>query len=155
MHLRSAKSAPVLLPILLVSALAWPSAARAQRAIKITGTDNMQYDVKTIEAKPGEKIKVILTTVSSMSKDQMAHNFVLLAKGTNVDMFVMEAAMAKDKGYIHDGGKKSILAMTGLAGKGETVEVTFNAPTEPGEYLYVCTFPGHYMAGMKGKLIVK
>jgi azurin len=85
----------------------------------------------------------------------MAHNFVLLAKGTNADMFVMEASMAKDKGYIPDSGKKSILAMTGLAGKGETVEVTFDAPKEPGEYLYICTFPGHYLAGMKGKLIVK
>ncbi len=129
--------------------------ASSPRVIKMIGTDNMQFDIKTIEAKPGEKLKVVLTTVSNMSKDQMAHNFVLLAKGTNADLFAMEAAMAKNKGYIHDGGKKSILAMTGMAGKGETVEVTFDAPKEPGEYLYICTFPGHYLAGMKGKLIVK
>lgn len=129
--------------------------AAGPRVIKITGTDNLQYDVKTIEAKPGEKLKVVLTTISTMSKDQMAHNFVLLAKGTNADMFAMEAAMAKDKGYIPESGKKSILAMTGLAGKGETVEVTFDAPKEPGEYIYICTFPGHYIGGMKGKLIVK
>ena len=42
-----------------------------------------------------------------------------------------------------------------LAGGGETVKVTFNAPKEPGEYLYLCTFPGHYLAGMKGLLVVK
>lgn len=139
--------------LVLLGASSLPAAA--PRVIKITGTDNMQYDVKTIEAKPGEKLKVVLTAISTMSKEQMAHNFVLLAKGTNADMFVMEASMAKDKGYIPDSGKKSILAMTGLAGKGETVEVTFDAPKEPGEYLYLCTFPGHYLAGMKGKLIVK
>jgi azurin len=139
--------------LVLLGASSLPAAA--PRVIKITGTDNMQYDVKTIEAKPGEKLKVVLTTISTMSKEQMAHNFVLLAKGTNADMFVKEASMAKDKGYIPDSGKKSILAMTGLAGKGETVEVTFDAPKKPGEYLYICTFPGHYLEGMKGKLIVK
>ena len=36
-----------------------------------------------------------------------------------------------------------------------TVEVTFDAPTEPGEYVYLCSFPGHYAAGMKGLLVVK
>lgn len=139
----------------LFGATTLPAADAAPRVVKLKGTDAMQYDIKTINAKPGEKLKVVLTTVSSMPKDQMAHNFVLLAKGANVDMFIMEAAMARDKGYIPDSGKKSILAMTGMAGGGETVEVVFEAPKEPGEYLYVCTFPGHYMAGMKGTLVVK
>jgi azurin len=48
-----------------------------------------------------------------------------------------------------------VLASTKMAGGGETVEVTFTAPKEPGEYLYICTFPGHYLAGMKGVLVVK
>ena len=37
--------------------------AAEPRLIKIKGTDNMQYDVKKIEAKPGEALKVQLTTV--------------------------------------------------------------------------------------------
>jgi azurin len=67
----------------------------------------------------------------------------------------MEASMARDSDYIPASKKQYILAHTGLAGGGETVKVTFNAPKEPGEYLYICTFPGHYMAGMKGTLVVK
>jgi azurin len=140
-------------------ALAFGTAASAAdaapRVVKLKGTDAMQYDVKMITAKPGEKLKVQLSTVSAMAKEQMSHNFVLLAKTAPVDQFVMEASMARDKGYIPDSGKKHILAATKLAGNGETVEVVFDAPKEPGEYLYICTFPGHYMAGMKGKLIVK
>jgi len=131
------------------------AADAAPRVVKIKGNDAMQYDVKTINAKPGEKIKVQLTAVSAMAKEQMAHNFVLLAKDAPVDQFVMESMMARDKGYIPDSGTKWILAHTALAGGGETVEVTFTAPKEPGEYMYICTFPGHYAAGMKGTLVVK
>ncbi len=115
----------------------------------------MQYSVKKIEAKPGESLKIVLSTVSSMPKTEMAHNFILLAKGTNVDSFVMAASMARNTEYIPAAKKASILASTKLAGGGETVEVTFTAPTEPGEYVYICSFPGHYAAGMKGILVVK
>ena len=51
--------------------------------------------------------------------------------------------------------KASVLAMTGLAGPGETVQVTFKAPAKPGKYPFVCSFPGHYLSGMKGELTVK
>jgi len=129
--------------------------AAAPRVIKLKGTDAMQYDVKRIEAKPGELLKVQLTTVSTMAKSEMAHDFVLLTKDAPVDTFVMEASMARDNHYIPKGKEKFIIANTALAGGGETVEVTFNAPKEPGEYLYICTFPGHYLAGMKGTLVVK
>lgn len=143
------------LAVLALGAGAALAADAAPRVVKVKGTDAMQYDIKTINAKPGEKLTVQLTAVSSMPKEQMSHNWVLMAKGAPIDQFVMEAAMARDKGYIPESGKKHILAMTKMAGGGETVEVTFDAPKEPGEYLYICTFPGHYMAGMKGKLIVK
>ncbi|HUO64394.1 MAG TPA: plastocyanin/azurin family copper-binding protein [Terriglobales bacterium] len=33
--------------------------------------------------------------------------------------------------------------------------MTFEAPMEPGEYTFVCSFPGHFALGMKGQLIVK
>jgi len=140
----------------LLGLLAVPTAFAAEpRVVKIKGTDAMQYDVKRIEAKPGEALKVQLTAVSTMSKQEMAHNFTLLAKNAPVDSFIMEASMARNTDYIPASKKSLILATTKLAGGGETVEVTFNAPKEPGEYVYVCTFPGHYLGGMKGVLVVK
>jgi azurin len=48
-----------------------------------------------------------------------------------------------------------VIAKTALAGAGETVDVTFNAPAAAGSYPYVCTFPGHFQAGMRGNLVVK
>ncbi len=40
------------------------------------------------------------------------------------------------------------------ADPGQTINVTFTAPSEPGEYQVVCGIPGHLEAGMIGKLIV-
>lgn len=143
--------------LLLIAAAFVTAGAEAQapRVIKIKGSDAMKYDVTKIEAKPGEQLKIQLSTVSSMPKQEMAHNFVLLAQNTPIDIFVLEAAMARASNYIPPAKKSFVLASTELAGGGETVEVTFNAPKEPGEYLYICTFPGHYVAGMKGVLVVK
>ena len=154
---RSAVSGRVLAALLAIGMLALASTVSAAepRLVKLKATDAMQYDVKTIQATPGEALKVTLSTVSAMAKAEMAHNFVLLAKGTNADAFAMEAAMARDNGYIPKSKMASVLASTKFAGGGETVEVVFNAPKEPGEYMYICTFPGHYIGGMKGKLIVK
>lgn len=37
---------------------------------------------------------------------------------------------------------------------GSNVSVKFTAPATPGEYQVVCAIPGHFEAGMAGKLIV-
>jgi uncharacterized cupredoxin-like copper-binding protein len=37
---------------------------------------------------------------------------------------------------------------------GKSGTYTFTAPSQPGEYQVVCGFPGHYLAGMVGKLVV-
>ena len=154
---RSAVGGRVLAAMMAIgmTAMATVASAAEPRVVKLKGLDAMQYDVKVIQATPGEALKVTLTTVSSMAKAEMSHNFVLLAKGTNADSFAMEGAMARDNGYIPKSKAASILAQTKLAGGGETVEGIFNAPKEPGEDMYICTFPGHYIGGMKGKLIVK
>ena len=78
----------------------------------------------------------------------MAHNFVLLAKGTDAAAFTNASATASATGYIPVQFKAKVLASTALIGPGETVEVTFKAPAAPGQYTYLCSFPGHFVAGM-------
>lgn len=129
--------------------------AQAPRVVEITGNDQMKYSVASIAAKPGETIKVRLKSVGTLPKVAMAHNFVLLAMGTDAAKFANAAAMAAANGYIPPAMKAQVLAQTTLAGPGETVEVTFKAPKKPGKYEFVCSFPGHFIAGMKGVLTVK
>jgi azurin len=90
-----------------------------------------------------------------MPKAAMARNFVLLKAGVNPQDVATAAMTARETDFIPASMKDKIIANTGLAGGGETVEVTFKAPMKPGTYPYLCTFPGHYAVGMKGELVVK
>ena len=148
---------PLVLLLLLAFALSTApiALARKARVVEMTGNDQMKFSVTTITAKPGETLTVRLKSIGTLPKIAMAHNFVLLAAGTDAAAFANAAATSASTGYIPAAQKDRVLAMTGLAGPGETVEVTFTAPAKPGQYEYICSFPGHFVAGMKGVLVVK
>lgn len=146
------------LTLVALSALAAvPLQARqaAPRTVPITVGDNMRFDPATIAAKPGESLRIVLKDVGQMPKVAMGHNFILLKKGANPKDVVDKSATARDTDFIAASVKSLILASTKLVGPGETVETTFQAPREPGSYTYLCSFPGHYAAGMKGVLTVR
>jgi len=115
----------------------------------------MKWDMPTIQAKPGEQLHVVLKSVGAMPKAAMAHNFVLLKAGVNPQDVATAAMAARETDFIPANMSDKIIAHTGLAGAGETTEVNFKAPTTPGTYPYLCTFPGHFAVGMKGDLVVK
>ena len=129
--------------------------AATVRTIEITVNDQMKYDVATINAKPGETIKIKLKAAGSMPKNIMAHNFVVLKKTADVNAFVTKANTSNTTGYMPADLKTQVIAASGLIGNGETTEITFKAPAAAGSYPYLCTFPGHYAAGMKGTLVIK
>jgi azurin len=125
------------------------------RTIDIVANDEMKYSVTTITAKPGEQLRVRLIARGVVPKIAMAHNFVLLKPGTNELKFVEAGAAFRDQDFVAPTMKANVLAKTTLAGPGETVQVVFTAPAKPGSYTYLCTFSGHFQAGMRGVLIVK
>lgn len=149
------------------------------RTIDIIGIDNMKYVVKeegqrigtgetiktssgdsylllqNIEASPGEKLHIRLTTISNLPASAMSHDWILLKMGVDPEKFDQAAIKAKDNDYIPQDKTDDIIAHTGLAGGGETVETTFTVPQRTGDYDYLCSFPGHFAAGMKGTLIVQ
>jgi len=47
-----------------------------------------------------------------------------------------------------------VLFATALVDPGQTLTVQFRAPSEPGQYPFVCTFPGHWRV-MNGILYVR
>jgi len=124
--------------------------------IEIEGDDKMQYGIDRFSVPAGVELTVVLKHVGTMSRGSMGHNWVLLARETPVNIFMADANGATDTDYIPAGDwEESIIAHVPLLGGGETGEVTFTVPGKPGSYEYVCTFPGHYYAGMKGVLIVE
>ena len=131
------------------------AAAGTARTVEITGSDGMKFNLANIDAKRGETIRLVLTAVGTMPKIVMAHNWILLKKGTDEQAFANASALARDTGFIAPAQKAHVLAGTTLIGNGEKAEVTFVVPRVPGKYPYLCSFPGHFAAGMKGTITVR
>ena len=131
------------------------AAADPPRTVEIIATDDMKYSVPTINAKAGEQIRIRLVVKGTIPKIAMAHNVVVLKLGTDVAKLVTDGAPHRATDFIPPAMLGSVIAKTALAGPGEVVQVTFAVPAKAGRYPFICTFAGHYQAGMKGTLVVK
>ena len=135
------------------------AAAAPPRLVALTAGDpvgeKMSYSLSTITAKPGERLKIRLFSMGKLPSTVMTHNWVLLKLGSDPKKFSEAAAMAVATGYIPAALKGQILAQTEMVGPGEKSEVVFTAPVKPGTYPFLCTFAGHFAAGMAGTLVVK
>ena len=87
----------------------------------------------------------------------MAHNLVVVKPGTKEKIGTASATMTPDKldgqGRAFLPNSPDILAATKLVEPDQKQSLKLTAPTDEGEYEYVCTVPGHF-AIMNGKLIV-
>ena len=123
----------------------------------VQGNDLMQYDVKQIDVKVGQRIRITLKNVGALHKAAMGHNLVILRKGVTLDQFVakvMAPLGTPENEYLPEEAKKDVLVHTKQLGPGESDTIEFTAPGLPAELVYVCTFPGHF-AIMNGKISVK
>ncbi|MFH1498073.1 MAG: plastocyanin/azurin family copper-binding protein [Verrucomicrobiota bacterium] len=123
--------------------------------ITVLAGDDMKFSVTRIEAAPGEAINLTLTNNGRMPKNAMGHNWVLLTKDADARAYCMAAMSAIGSDYLPPAQADKVLAHTSLLGPGESVTINFNAPAEPGNYPFVCSFPGHFLSGMGGVLVVK
>jgi azurin len=128
------------------------------KEVTVQADDKMRYDVTAFEVTPGQKVVVTFKNIGTTPKFSMGHNFVLLDRTINTgniqSSFLDKASTEAAHDYVPPGAKE-VLAHSKLLGPAETEVVTFNAPYIPGEYLYVCSFPGHYSQGTKGIMTVK
>lgn len=145
----------------LITALALAATsigALAQDAVtlELTGNDQMQYDKKELTAVTGQTVTLKFKHIGKLPKAAMGHNVVILKPGTEIAPFAMLCAPAAATDYYpadNAEATKSVVVHTKMLGGGEETEITFTAP-EPGEYPFLCTFPGHFGI-MNGKFIVK
>jgi azurin len=95
-----------------------------------------------LTVKAGQFVELVF-----VNPDVMQHNFLLGAPGS-LDRIgaAADAMMTGPDGpaqqYVP--AIPEVLFATTLVDPGQTLTVQFKAPEEPGEYPYVCTFPGHW-----------
>jgi azurin len=142
--------------VLLYGCSGTPSGPPKEVTIQVD--DRMRFDVTKFDVKPGQTVSVTLKNVGTAPKFSMGHNFVLLQQGifsANVsDRFLNGAATEAAHDYVPP-SSGNVIAHTKLLGPGESDTITFNAPQASGEYLYVCSFPGHYTQGARGIMKVE
>ena len=115
--------------------------------------ERLLFTKDKLTVKAGQPVKLVFS-----NPDVTEHNLLILAKDTPIQE-IGEAAnlMAADpeaakKDYIPD--DKRIMHATKMLKQGQRQTLRFIAPSEPGNYPYLCTFPGHWTI-MKGVLVVK
>ena len=114
-------------------------AKAVKRTIEIRMTDNMRFTPDNIEIRQGETIRF-----RHMNKGTVMHEFVL---GTRAELDEHAALMKKFPNMEHD---EPYMAHVPPGKQGEIVW-TFN---RPGEFDFACLLPGHYEAGMVGRIRV-
>jgi len=128
------------------------------KEITVQADDKMRYDFTAFDVSPGQKVSVTFKNIGTTPKFSMGHNFVLLDRiitTANIQSAFLDKASTEAAHDYVPPGAKEVLAHSKLLGPGESEVVTFNAPYIAGEYLYVCSFPGHYSQGTKGVMTVK
>ncbi len=130
--------------------IAWQNGA--DQKIGVATKPGLKYDVEQIIVAKNSKIELTFT-----NNDDMLHNLVLTQMGKASvdkvgDMGLRLGLDGADLNYVPD--TDLVLSHTGIVEPGTKETIYFQAPSIPGEYWIVCTFPGH-AASMRTKFIVE
>jgi putative heme-binding domain-containing protein len=130
----------------------WSRELSAAQEMEISTGENLSYQTPQLEVQAGKTIKLTLNNV-----DSVPHNWVLLQPdslarvGQLANQLLADPA-AGQKQYVPD--SPDVICYTDVVPPGQTFTIFFQAPTTPGRYPFLCTFPGHWMV-MNGVLNVK
>ena len=111
-----------------------------KRTIEVRMIDAMRFAPDRIEVRLGETVRFV-----HRNDGKLLHEFVI---GTKKELEDHAALMRKHPGMEHD---EPYMAHVG-AGKTAEMIWTFN---RAGEFSFACLIPGHYEAGMVGRIIVR
>ncbi|HNR07819.1 MAG TPA: ThuA domain-containing protein [Saprospiraceae bacterium] len=114
--------------------------------------NEMKYDQKTFSVEAGKPVEIVFE-----NPDFMQHNLLITQIGSLETVGKAADKLAADpqgaeRQYVPD--LPEVLFSTKLVNPQETVKLKFIAPEKPGDYPYVCTFPGHWLI-MNGIMKVK
>ncbi len=128
-----------------------PAASEVTLEIGNLGLE-LKFNKERLEAPAGSKITLVLKN-DTQPDSGMQHNWALVKPGTEPMVAADAITAGADNNWLKPNDDRVIAHTPKLVKGGESVTVTFDAPP-PGEYPYICTFPGH--AGvMKGVLVIK
>ena len=111
--------------------------------------NEMRFDVTSFTVRAGETVKIWFE-----NPDYTPHNLVVGLPGSAEEIALAAeslGALGFAVGFLPDSDK--IIAATELLNQSEYQLLEFTAPSDPGNYDYVCTFPNHWQT-MRGVMHV-
>lgn len=136
--------------LLLASASASLHGADTAKFTLKTMTAQMKYDTAEMLVQPGQPVEILFE-----NGDDLPHNLVFCAPGTDTAAMSLKQMEkpeeALKRNWLPDDNR--IWQHSRMLNPHETQLLKFNAPSKPGSYPYVCTFPGHALT-MRGEFKV-
>ena len=143
----AAAPAPAAAPAAAGAAAAPVVASGPSQDLELTpdAVNPMAFATKSFTVKAGQPVKL---TFSNKAAVPLPHNVIVGKTGTKDALFAVAAKLMTDpagmtKGFIPENCPE-MLAHTALLQPGQTETITFVCAT-PGDYPYMCMFPGHTM----------
>ncbi len=124
------------------------------KIVRITAVkERMLFDITRFQVKPGQPVKL-----EFVNPDATPHNLVIVKPGTGDAVGLAATLMAADPAKAKSGQyipkTDDVLFHTKMVPPISGQTLRFKAPTQPGNYPYICSFPGHWTI-MKGVMVVK
>ena len=112
----------------------------------------MAFDKKSLVVPAGKSVVLLFE-----NPDLMPHNVVIVKPGSAQRVGEAADAMARltdgfERNFVPD--SPDVLFHTPLVNAGQRFRLTFKAPDQPGQYPFLCSFPGHWRV-MQGVLTVE
>jgi len=98
----------------------------------------LKYNLNNFSVKAGSKVKITF-----LNPDVIPHNLLIVEPGSRAEIGNQAIAMGADA--VKKAPKNSkILHGTKMLEAGQKETLEFTAPSKPGDYEFICTFPGHW-----------
>lgn len=124
-----------------LAAVGSAAGAQSQREIRVEMLDSMRFSPAEIHVRAGEQVRFVL-----VNKGKLAHEFVL---GSMAHLKQHATEMKNEAAMQMKHDEPGMAAVP--AGESRTLAWRFR---RPGTLYYGCLVPGHFEAGMVGKVVV-
>lgn len=129
----------------------WKNPLEGAREIVLEAGKNLSYATRDLAASAGEPLKLVFR-----NPDVVPHNFVLVRPGQleavgQLANRIISSPDAAVRHYVPT--TDDVLVYTDVVAPRQEFAIYFRAPESPGQYPFLCSFPGHWMA-MNGVLTV-
>ncbi|MCC6510587.1 MAG: heme-binding domain-containing protein [Pirellulaceae bacterium] len=130
----------------------WRKMTKDARKIRIEAGKNLSYSTRRLTAKAGEPLALTL-----VNPDVVPHNWALIQPGMLQSVGSEANKLVADpeaviRQYVPQ--TSDVICYTDVIEPQGEGTIYFKAPSQPGRYPFLCTFPGHWMV-MNGELVVE